>query len=168
MLFCFTISSYPQMQCPTFPSVWLLHKTPFVREGAYAYLISSKVYLFGKLASLVSFWDIHPCDVFLMYLIRGILCMYYHKASNTSRTLVSNKIVDHLDVVEASPVGAAPTTSSFLHSRLNIWRQWIGQRHLQDETINIYALGFSVLILDVWRYIVNSIAACMRTGSHPM
>ena len=29
------------------------------------------------------------------------------------RTLVGNKIVDHSDVVGASPVGAAPTTSAF-------------------------------------------------------
>ena len=33
--------------------------------------------------------------------------------SNISDTLVGNKIVDHSDVVGASPVGAAPTTSSF-------------------------------------------------------
>ena len=31
----------------------------------------------------------------------------------TQRTLVGNWIVDHSDVVGASPVGAAPTTSSF-------------------------------------------------------
>ena len=37
----------------------------------------------------------------------------YHKTSNISRTLVGNKIVDNSDVVGASPVGAAPTTSSF-------------------------------------------------------
>ena len=37
----------------------------------------------------------------------------YHKTSNISRTLVGNKIVDHSDVVGASTVGAAPTTSSF-------------------------------------------------------
>ena len=37
----------------------------------------------------------------------------YHKVSNISRTLVANKIVDHSDVVGASPVDAAPTTSSF-------------------------------------------------------
>ena len=37
----------------------------------------------------------------------------YRKVSNIGRTLVSNKIVDHSDAVEASPVGAAPTTSSF-------------------------------------------------------
>ena len=37
----------------------------------------------------------------------------YPKISNTRRTLVGNKIVDHSDVVGASPVGAAPTTSLF-------------------------------------------------------
>ena len=37
----------------------------------------------------------------------------YRKVSNIRRTLVGNKIVDHSDVVRASPVGAAPTTSSF-------------------------------------------------------
>ena len=37
----------------------------------------------------------------------------YRQVSNIRRTLVGNKIVDHLDVVGASPVGAAPTTSSF-------------------------------------------------------
>ena len=35
--------------------------------------------------------------------------IYYRKTSNISRTSVSNKIVDHADVVGASPVGAAPT-----------------------------------------------------------
>ena len=37
----------------------------------------------------------------------------YGKVSNIRRTLVGNEIVDHSDVVGASPVGAAPTTSSF-------------------------------------------------------
>ena len=37
----------------------------------------------------------------------------YRKLSNIRRTLVGNEIVDHSDVVGASPVGAAPTTSSF-------------------------------------------------------
>ena len=37
----------------------------------------------------------------------------YHQISNISRTLLGNKIVDHSDVVGASPVDAAPTTSSF-------------------------------------------------------
>ena len=37
----------------------------------------------------------------------------YRETSNTRRTLVGNKIVDNSDVAGASPVGAAPTTSSF-------------------------------------------------------
>ena len=37
----------------------------------------------------------------------------YRKTSNISRTLVGNKVVDNSDVIGASPVGAAPTTSSF-------------------------------------------------------
>ena len=37
----------------------------------------------------------------------------YRKISNMRRTLVGNNIVDQSDVVGASPVGAAPTTSSF-------------------------------------------------------
>ena len=37
----------------------------------------------------------------------------YCQTTNISRTLVGNKIVDHSDVVGASPVGAAPTTFSF-------------------------------------------------------
>ena len=37
----------------------------------------------------------------------------YHQTSNIRHILVGNKIVDHSDVVGASPVGAAPTTSSF-------------------------------------------------------
>ena len=41
------------------------------------------------------------------------LYLRYRKTSNISHTLVGNKIVDHSDVVGASAVGAAPTTSSF-------------------------------------------------------
>ena len=37
----------------------------------------------------------------------------YRQVSNIRRTLVGTKIVDHSDVIGASPVGAAPTTSSF-------------------------------------------------------
>ena len=37
----------------------------------------------------------------------------YRQVSNIKRTLEGTEIVDHSDVVGASPVGAAPTTSSF-------------------------------------------------------
>ena len=38
---------------------------------------------------------------------------YYSQTSNISHTTVGNKTVDHSDVVGASPVSAAPTSSSF-------------------------------------------------------
>ena len=38
----------------------------------------------------------------------------YRQTANIRRTLVGNKIVDQPDVDGASPVGAAPTTSSVL------------------------------------------------------
>ena len=41
------------------------------------------------------------------------ISLMYRQVSNISRTLVGNENVDHSDVVGASPVGAAPTTSSF-------------------------------------------------------
>ena len=37
----------------------------------------------------------------------------YRQVSNIRRALVGNKIVDNSDIFGASPVGAAPTTSSF-------------------------------------------------------
>ena len=43
----------------------------------------------------------------------GVRYFKYRKVFYIRRTLVGNKIVDHSDVVGASPVGAAPTTSSF-------------------------------------------------------
>ena len=39
---------------------------------------------------------------------------YYRQISHIRHTLIENKIVNHSDIVGASPVGAAPTTSSFL------------------------------------------------------
>ena len=41
------------------------------------------------------------------------LCYINRQVSNIRRTLEGKKIVDNSDVVGASPVGAAPTTSSF-------------------------------------------------------
>ena len=46
------------------------------------------------------------------------LCCNYHQTFNIRGTIVGNKLVDHSDVVGASPVGAAPTTSSFSTYRL--------------------------------------------------
>ena len=37
----------------------------------------------------------------------------YSQTSNITHTLLGNKLVDPSDVVGASPIGSAPTTSSF-------------------------------------------------------
>ena len=47
------------------------------------------------------------------YMRHSTSMSYYRQTSNISRTLVGTKIVDHSDVVGASPVGADSTTSSF-------------------------------------------------------
>ena len=56
--------------------------------------------------SFMNCWDIQAISCI-------ILNSDYRKTSNISRTLLGNKIVDNSDVVGASPVGTAPTTSSF-------------------------------------------------------
>ena len=48
------------------------------------------------------------CRVFFKYILessRVLNCMMYRQASYIRRTLSGNKLVDHLDVVGASPVG---------------------------------------------------------------
>ena len=56
----------------------------------------------------------YSCDTTkYIYKCVSINSSAYRKISNARRTLVGNEIVDHSDVVGASPVGAAPTTSSF-------------------------------------------------------
>ena len=52
-------------------------------------------------------------DTRLYTVLSRATLLKYRKTSNISRTLVGDKIVDNSDVVGASPVGAAPTTSSF-------------------------------------------------------
>ena len=49
----------------------------------------------------------------VMYTIHSQRVDSYCQTSNVSHTLRGNKTVDQSDVVGASPVGAAPTTSSF-------------------------------------------------------
>ena len=63
------------------------------------------------------FWQYHRllkvAAIFIVYVRDRQVNSTYRNISNIRRTLVSNEIVDHSDVVGASPVGAAPTTSSF-------------------------------------------------------
>ena len=93
----------------------------------------------------------------------------YRKVSNIRGTLLGNKIVDHSDVVHLH-----------LHSQLNTWLQWIGQRQLQHEkrNINIWGLGASyireltvtpvdgltAILLKVWKF--QHIEADKNNGHH--
>ena len=54
--------------------------------------------------------DMYSENTFLKCLQQAIS---YSQTSNVRSILVGNTILDHSDVVGASPVGAAPTTSSF-------------------------------------------------------
>ena len=67
-----------------------------------------------------------------LIVISDIKCPNTVKVSNISRPLAGYKIVDHSDVVGASPVGAAPTT---FHSRLNTWLllDWAKTTARRDE-----------------------------------
>ena len=56
--------------------------------------------------------DISAMDGFRYIPLPEVMIMY-RQVFNIRRTLAGYKIVDHSDVVGASPVGAAPTTSSF-------------------------------------------------------
>ena len=84
-------------------------------------------------------------------------CIFqYRKTSNIRPTLVSNKIVDHSNVVGVPP---AALLQLHLHSRLNTWFQWIEQRQLQDKTRNIQVLGFGatyIRVLTVCPEIINN------------
>ena len=55
------------------------------------------------------YWPTYQCQE----MDDGSGILTYCQTSNISHTLVSNEIVDHSDAVGASPVGAAPTASSF-------------------------------------------------------
>ena len=71
----------------------------------------------------------------------------HHQVSNIRRTLVGYKIVDHSDVVGASPVGAAPTTSSFSTGFIGL-----GKDNCQTRQETIKFGDLVRLILDILWY----------------
>ena len=88
-----TVATHPV--CIDFPAQSAVQYPEWQQQEMTAYHVNAMVMgASGGLMSMNRFW-------------------YYRKTSDISRTLVGNKNVDNSDVVGASPVGAAPTTSSF-------------------------------------------------------
>ena len=69
-----------------------------------------------------------------------VIGLYYRKVSNIRRTLVGDEIVDHSDVVGASSVGAAPTTSSFSTQHLASM-DWAKTTARRDEKYLCLGIG---------------------------
>ena len=92
---------------------------PFNKYNMYIYILSSvdfdNVDIQIKISGPIHRWQSekwcwqhsHVANQAMVNLV------IYRKTSNISRTFIGNKIVDNSDIVGASPVGAAPTTSSF-------------------------------------------------------
>ena len=76
--------------------------------GSY-WIHAAQLSIFIMLASLLHLGQSYHCPSTNEATLKWI----YRQVSNIRCTLVGNKIVDHSDVVRTSPVGAAPTTSSF-------------------------------------------------------
>ena len=74
----------------------------------------------------------------------------YRQVSNIRRTWVGNEIVDDSDVVGASPVGAAPITSSFSTVRLApIYRAKTTASRVENN------LSFEISCASYQRFYVN-------------
>ena len=84
----------------------------------------------------------------------------YRQVSNIRRALIGNQIVDHSGVVGASPVGAAPTTSSFstslmasiyynFKSRRETFKFffWNGATNISDPTAINHVAAESIALL---------------------
>ena len=95
------------------------------------------------------------CNIIYTYLISSWALRYftYHQTSNISCTLVGNIIVDHSDVVGASPIGAAPNTSLFSTEYLASM-DWTKTTAKQDEKTFKFK-DLVPLILEVWKYQVD-------------
>ena len=73
----------------------------------------------------------------------------YRQTSNISQTLEDNNIFDHSDVFGASPIGAAPTSSSF--SILTPDFNGFDKDNCKTRRETFKCLDCLCLILEVWR-----------------
>ena len=90
----------------------------------------------------------------------------YRQVSNIKRTLVGDKIVDHSDIVGASPVGVAPTISSFCTEHLASI-DWVKANVRWDENhlsfviwCHLYQIFYGMYIYPFCRSIISIIRRC--------
>ena len=84
--------------------------------GKFTYEVLCCKYLCDEMFIVAVWWSVHINSYQEQKV--SIICddsfkWIYSQVSNIKHTLVGNWIVDHSYVVGTSPVGAAPTTSSF-------------------------------------------------------
>ena len=93
-------------------------------------------------------------------------CRYCRQTSNISSTLVGNKIVDHSDVVGATPDGAVPITSSSSTRHLASmgWPKTTARRDEKNLVLGDsgpYIRGLMVLIVEIQGPIIFYISSAM-------
>ena len=97
---------------------------------------------FNKMTALVKWQQINPTITLTLQEIQGVssLRQCYYQTSDISRTLVDNNIVDHSDVVGASPAGVAPITSSFAFEHLASvdWAKTTARRDAKHSSFGIW------------------------------
>ena len=98
--------------CVIFTYIFMIYLDTYIKCIAYWFI-----------SQIVFFYNVPLCSPFPLT---------YHQTSNIRRTWVGSTIVDHSNVVAASPVGAASTTSSFFTSHLASM-EWAKTTARQDE-----------------------------------
>ena len=112
------VRGIPQGQVNS-PHKWPVTRKMFLFDDVFIVLVREHLYNdLGPPPSCMIYCT-HCLTKLSFYQTRSILSMdsgsneNYHKASKIRCTLVDNKKIYHADVDGASPVGTAPTTSSF-------------------------------------------------------
>ena len=130
-------------------SVWRHMKTWFIFSfiWGYQFVVSSLLLVILMMLAYIFIWPFNRLLYRRITLTLAYMswCRKYRQTSNMRCTLVSNKIVDLSDVVGALLVG-------HLHSGLNTWLQWIGQKHYKTRCGTFYKFWDLVpLIPEVWQ-----------------
>ena len=95
-----------------------------------SFFLNSGIVMIMMMIQISFFMKWRNCrHVKMLYMFIKMWLGYYNQTSNVSHTLVGNKIVDHTDVVGGLKHGLSGLLQLHLHSRLNAWLQWIGQRY---------------------------------------